>query len=149
MTGPISTIRPRARPCRSAAATCRGGIQGGRNNFGPRAGFAWTLDDLERWVVRGGYGVYYNQGALATSEGLYFNPPYFNLNVYFPIPGLPPLTVQNPFPPNFPVSIPQSATAYQPISGRRGSNTGTSASSIRSAGAAESKSPMSRRAATT
>jgi hypothetical protein len=65
-------------------------------------------------VVRGGYGVYYNQGALATSEGLYFNPPYFNLNVYFPIPGLPPLTLQNPFPPNFPVYIPQSATAYQP-----------------------------------
>ena len=92
----------------------RGGYEGDGNNFGPRAGFAWTLDDLERWVVRGGYGIYYNQGALATSEGLYFNPPYFNLNVYFPIPGLPPLTVQNPFPPNFPVYIPQSATAYQP-----------------------------------
>ena len=92
----------------------RGGYDGDGNNVGPRAGFAWGVDDLERWVVRGGYGVYYNQGALATSEGLYFNPPYFNLNVYFPIPGLPPLTLQNPFPPNFPVSIPQSATAYQP-----------------------------------
>jgi hypothetical protein len=92
----------------------RGGYEADGNNFGPRAGFAWTLDDLQRWVVRGGYGVYYNQGALATSEGLYFNPPYFNLNVYFPVPGLPPLTVQNPFPPNFPVYIPQSATAYQP-----------------------------------
>ena len=92
----------------------RGGYEADANNFGPRAGFAWTLDDLERWVVRGGYGVYYNQGALATSEGLYFNPPYFNLNVYFPVPGLPPLTLQNPFPPNFPVYIPQSATAYQP-----------------------------------
>ena len=47
----------------------RGGYGADRNNFGPRAGFAWTLDDLERWVVRGGYGVYYNQEALATSEG--------------------------------------------------------------------------------
>jgi len=63
-------------------------------------------------VVRGGYGIYYNQGALATSEGLFFNPPYFNLGVYFPIPGLP-LTVSNPFPSSFPVFIPQSATAYQ------------------------------------
>jgi hypothetical protein len=64
-------------------------------------------------VVRGGYGVYYNQGALATSEGLYFNPPYFNLGVYFPGPGLPPLTINDPFPKNFPLYIPQSATAYQ------------------------------------
>ena len=37
-------------------------------------------------MLRGGYGIYYNQGALATSEGLYFNPPYFNLSVYFPAP---------------------------------------------------------------
>jgi hypothetical protein len=91
----------------------RGGYEADGNNVAPRAGFAWALDDLERWVVRGGYGIYYNQGALATSEGLYFNPPYFNLNVYFPVAGLPPLTLQNPFPPNFPVYIPQSATAYQ------------------------------------
>jgi hypothetical protein len=63
--------------------------------------------------VRGGYGVYYNQGALATSEGLYFNPPYFNLSVYFPFPGLPPLTIADPFPSNFPIPVPQSATAYQ------------------------------------
>jgi hypothetical protein len=91
----------------------RGGYEADANNFAPRLGFAWSLDELNRWVVRGGYGIYYNQGALATSEGLYFNPPYFNLGVYFPGPGLPPLTINNPFPPDFPVYIPQSATAYQ------------------------------------
>ena len=91
----------------------RGGYEADGNNIAPRAGFAWTLDDLQQWTIRGGYGVYYNQGALATAEGLYFNPPYFNLGVYFPAPGLPPLTLQNPFPANFPVFIPQSATAYQ------------------------------------
>ena len=64
-------------------------------------------------MLRGGYGIYYNQGALATSEGLYFNPPYFNLSVYFPDPRLPPLTLADPFPSSFPVFIPQSATAYQ------------------------------------
>jgi hypothetical protein len=91
----------------------RGGFVPDRNNFAPRAGLAWTLDGEERWVARGGYGIYYNQGALATSEGLFFNPPYFNLSVYFPGPGLPPLTLFDPFPSTFPVFIPQSATAYQ------------------------------------
>ena len=64
-------------------------------------------------MLRGGYGIYFNQGSLATSEGLYFNPPFFNLGVYFPFPGLPPLTVADPFPAFFPIPIPQSATAYQ------------------------------------
>jgi hypothetical protein len=90
----------------------RGGYEPDRNNVAPRAGFAWTIDEAARTVVRGGYGVYYNQGALATSEGLYFNPPYFNLSVYFPVAGLPPLTLSDPFPSNFPIFIPQSATAY-------------------------------------
>jgi hypothetical protein len=91
----------------------RGGFDPDRNNFAPRVGFAWTLDQAARTVLRGGYGIYYNQGALATSEGLYFNPPYFNLSVYFPDPRLPPLTLADPFPATFPVFIPQSATAYQ------------------------------------
>jgi hypothetical protein len=91
----------------------RGGHQPDRNNVAPRAGFAWTVDQSARTVLRGGYGIYYNQGALATSEGLYFNPPYFNLGVYFPDPRLPLLTLANPFPSSFPVFIPQSATAYQ------------------------------------
>jgi hypothetical protein len=91
----------------------RGGFEGDRNNIAPRAGFAWTIDKSARTVLRGGYGIYYNQGALAPSEGLFFNPPYFNLGVYFPAQGLPPLTLTDPFPASFPVFIPQSATAYQ------------------------------------
>ena len=91
----------------------RGGYEGDRNNFAPRMGFAWTANKEQSRVVRGGYGLYYNQGALATSEGLFFNPPYFNLSVYFPFPGLPPVTLADPFPASFPIPIPQSATAYQ------------------------------------
>jgi hypothetical protein len=90
----------------------RGGYTPDRNNFAPRAGFAWALGHEGMNVVRGGYGIYYNQGALATSEGLYFNPPYFNLNVYFPGVGSA-VTLADPFPASFPVFIPQSATAYQ------------------------------------
>ena len=92
----------------------RGGYEPDRNNIAPRLGFAWTANAEATMAVRGGYGIYYNQGALATSEGLYFNPPYFNLNVYFPIAGVrggPRL--DDPFPADFPIAIPQSATAYQ------------------------------------
>jgi hypothetical protein len=91
----------------------RGGYEPDRNNVAPRGGIVWTVDDEQRHVVRGGYGVYYNQGSLATSEGLFFNPPFFNLGVYFPGPNLPLLTLSDPFPSDFPVFIPQSATAYQ------------------------------------
>ena len=90
----------------------RGGYEPDRNNLAPRAGFAWAVDGARKYVIRGGYGIYYNQGALATSEGLYFNPPYFNLSVYFPGAG-PAVTLADPFPASFPVFIPQSATAYQ------------------------------------
>jgi hypothetical protein len=90
----------------------RGGYSPDRNNVAPRAGFSWALGQEAMNVLRGGYGVYYNLGALATSEGLYFNPPYFNLNVYFPGAGTA-VTLADPFPSSFPVFIPQSATAYQ------------------------------------
>jgi outer membrane receptor protein involved in Fe transport len=90
----------------------RGGYVADRNNLAPRAGFAWALGRARMNVIRGGYGIYYNQGALATSEGLFFNPPYFNLSVFFPGAGSA-VTLADPFPANFPVFIPQSATAYQ------------------------------------
>lgn len=90
----------------------RGGYEPDRNNIAPRVGVAWTLDKSAHTIVRSGYGIYYNQGALATSEGLYFNPPYFNLGVYFPLQGLA-LTLSDPFPGSFPFAVPPSATAYQ------------------------------------
>jgi hypothetical protein len=91
----------------------RGGYEPDRNNVAPRIGAAWTLDEQQAWVARGGYGIYYNQGALASSEGLYFNPPYFNLSLYFPVSGRPPITLYDPFPSSFPIPVPQSATAIQ------------------------------------
>ena len=85
----------------------QGGYDPDRNNLAPRVGFSWALDREARYVARGGYGIYFNQGALATSEGLYFNPPYFNLNV-----NIASTTLTSPFPAN-PGFFPQSATAYQ------------------------------------
>ncbi|HEV2882448.1 MAG TPA: TonB-dependent receptor [Pyrinomonadaceae bacterium] len=90
----------------------RSGYTSDRNNFAPRVGLAYTLNETGTTVVRGGYGVYYDQPALAPGEGLYFNAPYFDFNLYFSLEGLP-LTVNNPFPANFPVPLPDTALAFQ------------------------------------
>jgi len=64
------------------AGISRSGLQPDRNNFAPRVGFAWT--PAENFVVRGGYGIYYDAGMLVVNSSLYFNPPYFNLQLAFP-----------------------------------------------------------------
>jgi hypothetical protein len=61
----------------------RSGFLPDRNNFGPRFGFAWTPKDGGT-VIRGGYGMYFDQSALAPGEGLFFNPPYYDLKFYIP-----------------------------------------------------------------
>ncbi len=89
----------------------RAGYDPDRNNLAPRLGAALALND-GRTVIRGGWGVYYDQSALAPGEGLYFNPPFFDFNLYFPLPGLP-LTLADPFPSFFPVALPPSALTVQ------------------------------------
>ena len=91
----------------------RAGYDADRNNWGPRVGAAWTVDAAGATVVRGSYGVLYNQSALAPSEGLYFSAPYFNLSAYYTTPfGL--LTLSDPFPSSFPIPTPNSALGIQP-----------------------------------
>jgi len=43
-------------------------------NFGPRLGFAWTLDDNEHTVVRGGVGYLYSPNLIATVRQSAANP---------------------------------------------------------------------------
>lgn len=90
----------------------RGAYEPDRNNWAPRVGAAWSIDESGKTVVRAGYGICYDQSALAPGEGLYFNPPYFDLRIFFPLPGSL-LSVNNPYPQQFPIFIPPSATTYQ------------------------------------
>jgi hypothetical protein len=89
----------------------RAGYNADKNNFAPRLGLAWTIG--EGTVLRTGYGVYFDQAALAPSEGLYFNAPYFDLNYYATIPQFNLfLTLYDPFPKTFPSIFADSAFGF-------------------------------------
>ncbi len=62
----------------------RAGYAPDGNNFAPRVGIAWNPE--ETLVLRSAYGVYYEVNVLEANSGLYFNPPYFDLRLFFPSP---------------------------------------------------------------
>lgn len=89
----------------------RGGYESDRKNWAPRIGIAWSPDAKNSSVLRAGYGIYYDQSSLAPGEGLYFNKPYYDFKLYYPLPGFP-LTLDNPFPAFYPLAIPGSALGF-------------------------------------
>jgi hypothetical protein len=74
----------------------RSGLRADRDDLAPRAGVSWDVTGAGVWIVRGGYGVFYDSGTLIENSALYFNPPYFSLQLFFP--GAQPLTLSDPFP---------------------------------------------------
>ena len=53
-----------------ARTACRAvGPDPDRNNIAPRLGFAWTANAEASMAVRGGYGIYYNQGRWRRRRG--------------------------------------------------------------------------------
>ncbi len=94
-----------------SAGVPRSGYEPDRNNWAPRVGVAWSPGAGNRSIVHAGYGIYYDQASLAPGEGLYFNKPYYDFKLYFPLPGLP-LTLNSPFPSGYPLALPGSALGF-------------------------------------
>ena len=88
------------------------GFLSDQNNFAPRAGLAWTPGQARVWTVRTGYGLYYDQPASAPSQGLFFSPPYFRSQLFIQSAAAP-IYLENPFPVNYPLFIPNSAFTFQ------------------------------------
>ncbi len=95
----------------------RSGYFADRNNFAPSVGLAWA-PGAGNTVVRGGYGIYHDQSALAQGEGLYFNSPFFDFRLFFSLPAEGPfpgftLSLTDPFPlASFPFPTPASALTF-------------------------------------
>jgi len=96
----------------------RSGYKSDANNFAPRIGVAWSPGRGDT-VVRAGYGLYFDQSALAPGEGLYFNAPFFDFRLFFTLPPQGPfpgytLTLTDPFPiSTYPITVPASALTFQ------------------------------------
>jgi hypothetical protein len=89
----------------------RGVYEPDRNNWAPRVGIAWSMDAANKTVLHAGYGIFFDQASLAPGEGLYFNKPYYDFKIYYPLLGYP-LTLNDPFPASYPLNIPVSATGF-------------------------------------
>ena len=75
----------------------RSGLDSDFNNFAPRVGASWDLTGRGTLVLRGGYGLFYDSGTLIENSALYFNPPYWQLQLFFPSEqGL--ISIADPFP---------------------------------------------------
>lgn len=92
-----------------------------KNNFAPRVGFAYRLNDAGTLVARGGYGIYYDKFSTRYANTQLLNYPYLALAV-----GLPGIlrTFADPFiplpqPGAFPVNptIPSPLSPLSPIVG--------------------------------
>jgi hypothetical protein len=87
------------------------GISPDFKNFAPRVGIAWNV--APSFVLRAGYGDFYDAGMFIIGSSAYFNPPQFVLNVFFPsAAGL--LTLNNPFPVNAGYTPPASLSVLSP-----------------------------------
>jgi hypothetical protein len=73
------------------------GIANDLNNFAPRLGISWDLTGRGRTVARGGYGIFYDSGTLIENSALYFNPPFYSLQLFFPSQSSL-IRIENPFP---------------------------------------------------
>jgi Carboxypeptidase regulatory-like domain/TonB dependent receptor/TonB-dependent Receptor Plug Domain len=78
----------------------RGLVKSDKNNFAPRVGIVYKLD--EKTIVRGGYGIFYNLfDRVGSEDQLALNVPGLINNSITQTSGSPVFFLQNGFPPNF------------------------------------------------
>jgi hypothetical protein len=92
-----------------------------KNNLGPQLGFAWSPGRFDnKWVIRGGYGLNYNQEELAISANINANPglivfPTLSMSAPTdPNPGIIYATGSNPHALNSYPSNPNTIVAFGP-----------------------------------
>ena len=89
----------------------RSGFHADRNNLAPRLGIAVRPGGTDRLVIRAGWGAHYNFSDLATGQGIYFNPPFFNALLFIPS-RTSLLSISDPWPEGKEASLPPSVTTY-------------------------------------
>lgn len=89
----------------------RAGYESDLNNFAPRIGIAWSPRAERKTVVRAGYGIHYNFSSLAPGQGIYFNPPFFNFQLFFPSQQQQ-ILLHDPWPEGGAAPVPPSAVTY-------------------------------------
>lgn len=89
----------------------RGGYRRDLNNFAPRIGLAYRPGGSNDLVLRAGWGLHYNSAHLATGQGIYFNPPFFQSFLFFPSQQAP-LSITDPWPQGQNAPIPPGVTTY-------------------------------------
>lgn len=76
----------------------RGLTDGDSNNFAPRVGFAWTPGSQRKFVVRSGYGIFYQREAANTWIDIAINPPFIEQTAFTLEPGdLAAFSLSDPF----------------------------------------------------
>lgn len=91
----------------------RSGVRSDSNNFAPRLAISWNPRANNDLVLRVGWGVFYDTTILEANSGLYFNPPFFDLRLFFPSQNNL-LTLSDPFPSGFGFTPPATVFTMEP-----------------------------------